>query len=344
MKQEITSEKKKELELEFKKSMLNVKIFSLMKKQLFSLVMMLALIVIASTSAWAQGSGTLASPLTQITGSTHVFNVSSDAGAHTYTWTLRENTGGTDPATHYSASAAAGAYTVTWTDLAGGVYYIQVVDENGAGCSTTRRFYVTVFTFDVRVAAVNSSAAELANNTEVCGDNNAAAGYIFDNALAGATLAAPDPDGNGSLTNARGTIYSTQWFQLTLTFDGGVTAPSYDNVTFDYVITATNAASASVVSDVYHFNGEAPDGNAAIANGTGSYNVPIMFFDRFNVANDITYSLTVTNFTIRNGATIQGVEKASNEVAYPSASPQQNTSGNVILNAAPGTSTITVTP
>ena len=79
MKQQITSEKFKKLEL--KKSMLNFKIFSLMKKQLFSLVILLAIIFGFSSNLFGQTQGTGLTPTSirlVAIGSKSTFSITND--------------------------------------------------------------------------------------------------------------------------------------------------------------------------------------------------------------------------------------------------------------------------
>ncbi len=88
MKQQITSEKFKKLEL--KKSMLNFKIFSLMKKQLFSLVILLAMVLVGGNAFGQLNDGSTPTNVRYIIqGSTATFSVTSTTES-SYHWDVLE--------------------------------------------------------------------------------------------------------------------------------------------------------------------------------------------------------------------------------------------------------------
>ncbi len=188
MEQEITSEKIKKLEL--KKSMLNFKILSLMKKQLFYLVLVLALIAGSIKSGYAQIGATAAENdathrYIMVTGSQHTFTVARSNDANTIAWSVW-----TDVATPVDVTAnttnvesSSGANTedfqLRWARSAFGNYYIQAVEtdaDNAAGCATTtRRFFVTIIDFDIYVYASTSTGAEISGALlDACGNGTTA--------------------------------------------------------------------------------------------------------------------------------------------------------------------------
>jgi len=144
MEQQIRNEKFREIEL--KKSMFNVKMFSLMKKQLFSLVMMLALVVLAGTSAWAQ-SGTLTNPIIQINGSAHTLHVDAH-GTNTYSWVTSATI--VDDFTSYTGNDTR-TLSYTWSETATGSFTFDVTETDPSETckTTTRRIHVLVIDFDI---------------------------------------------------------------------------------------------------------------------------------------------------------------------------------------------------
>jgi hypothetical protein len=209
MEQKITKEKTKEfIEMnETKKLMFNVLNFSLMKKQLFTLIALLAMLLV--------GSNVMAQPTTNsgltpaearlaVVGSTSRFAVTeaTGAGAATYEWDVFEIPGaaaydvvtanGTEIGTGCQILDVDGDVTVDYTTAtiyvrwltnangadANPIYCVQVTSTSTAGgsgntdCSTIRRFFVAVFDYDISVYLSDASGATAEGGTFAVGDVN----------------------------------------------------------------------------------------------------------------------------------------------------------------------------
>ncbi|MGF7140920.1 hypothetical protein [Roseimarinus sediminis] len=176
MKQKFTSEKNKELK-SLKESKFNFKISCLMKKQIFTLMMTLAIVLGLSVSALAQFGGDGLTPgnaKVVAQGSAYDFSVTTvDPDDETYLWTVQEfgftdaNIGIQAGLTNVSASKA----TITNADAATAnvrfddvpaentMFAVQCVTSN-ADCSTIRRFYISVFNFEVDVVLCNATGGD----------------------------------------------------------------------------------------------------------------------------------------------------------------------------------------
>jgi len=326
-----------------------------MKKQLFSLMMAFALVLGLSVTAFAQyGVGTVDDPVTHVTGSTHTYTVTTDGGG-TYAWTVRR-TDDSDPTTDYTVVGAANlaSFTFTWNDVAAGDYYVQVVDE-GDGCTTTRRFYVSVFTFDVLVYASDDGGTILTDFSG-CGDNNSQdPEYIFDNDPTTDENAIRADAANGALGAVQGTVGSTRYISFEVKFDDDIdTDPVYASVGFNYTVTATyTGGSGDATPDLQSFNSSASATGYSFINGTGPiFTVPIIWDDRWGSANDITFNVAAEDFTLYR---LEGGSSASGQVILGEERPEKegaqgdrinpdgqdaNTSEDVTIEAAPATSVI----
>ncbi len=253
MEQKITSEKIKKLEL--KNSMLNFKIFSLMKKQLFSFMVLLAIIFFASGNVWAQyGTFTPAQNnntqrYIMVAGSHHTFSATLSNSANAYAWTVWTNDGATNQTANTavvssstpSLTGVVTSFAVNWARSAAGSYYVQLIETdaaNAAGCATTtRRFYVTIIDFDIYVYASDENGLQLSTAAErtSCGNGttvnygNEGPGQAFNNTF----------NTNGDLigyvgTNPRTTRYISFQIIWRITGTTGVTVPTVESMTFDY--------------------------------------------------------------------------------------------------------------
>ena len=242
--------------------MFNVKMFSLMKKQLFSLVMMLALVVIAGSSAWAQGTGegTLDDPNFEFAGSTRTFSLtSSTPSSGSTSWQVYTTT-----ATYEADAAATTAvcdpvsgtgtsFTTQWTADATGRYIVRVTEETSNSCTTIRDFHVLIADFDVYVYAcdIDGTIIPSSGTLASCGINGSY--NPFDNELAGKT--GNNTDADGSLDNFEGTDpYSVRYVAVEISSDNiDLSTLAYywqfdftitDDTNTDYVSTATRTARA----------------------------------------------------------------------------------------------------
>jgi hypothetical protein len=353
MEQQIRNENFREIEL--KKSMFNVKMFSLMKKQLFSLVMMLALVVLAGTSAWAQ-TGQQDDPFWHVNGSTHTLTVTANANS-TFSWTA------SDPAALTAFTGTnTNVATITWSEDANGVYYFDVVETlTGAGfqaCqTTTRRVYVAVLDFDAYVFFSDNSGANIEANgalmtacgegtTSNYGDVGPGTAFSQEVVIPGNAVGSA-----GDLSVQEGANPQTQrYVSVSIHWDTApvgqtFVAPDILSIGFDYSINLTDADGTFV-----SFNNvaTATSGTTVVDGGAGSllYTIPLVYDVQWGI-DDVETQVTLTNVTLYGGnngtGTVLGVERNANESAYPNAAdPRQNTSAVQTIQSAPATSVISV--
>jgi len=358
MKQKFTSKKTRELEL--KKSMLNFKMFSLMKKQLFSLVMMLALIVMAGTSAFAQDGLTVATAYWHMPGSTHHVSVTNHAG-FTYAWGITmANCDGSAGAAVADGTGIAGAgntATITYSDDAAGVYRITVTETDGdGGCNTIRQFYTAVMNVNV---VVTSTLAD--------GTTAAPAADCNDYDLVGPTLSYLVPntnadDGGGSSANlaalTSASLYNERWVHLVLSVSDASGCPGIGNAPtaadlawrFDYTIADGGATGTNYVDNFVAMQAtanvtftDATDETSTItvAEGTTAITIPLRSNIRWATTNtdaDQSFTFNVANLVVDDDgdATFQdGGESTANEAIG-------NTSALQYINASPATQRIQI--
>ncbi len=95
----------------------------------------------------------------------------------TYTWAVYQWDGTTDyTASSWTGTAATGSYSgatdtdyntqITW--LATGFYVVEVVEENSDGCTTVRRFGVTIIDLDLLVVTKDHLGATLSAAGDYC--------------------------------------------------------------------------------------------------------------------------------------------------------------------------------
>jgi hypothetical protein len=287
MKQTITSEKIKKLEL--KKSMLNFKNFSLMKKQLFSLVLLLAIFVFAGNRVMAQ-TGLPTDPMIHFTGSEHTYSVTDQsATGNTYAWLIFTATGSPLASTgeaadvaHYSgvSGTATNSFTFTWTPAASGNYCIQVTESNEStrgSCGTIRQYFVLVIDFDLHLFASTSAGAEISAAADLvtCGSNFEYDPFFNDDV----DLTSVAYQAMGGATGP----YSTRYFTATLTASAGIDLANVDyRWTFPYTITGGD--------DTY-------DVSIVPVNHTGAVVVTYTSYNSGSVVVNLDANVTVTSVT-----------------------------------------------
>jgi len=280
MKQEITNEKTK---IRVNKSMLNFKIFSLMKKQLFSLGMLLALIIVAGTSSWAQNAtseveNTSARTYVMITGSTHTFTITQGRPGSSLQWIVYDGLNGTTVSdnadyTLVSANSTSPAFQITWAETAAGNYTVQVTETNPLAsefCSTVRRFYVNVLDFDVLVYASDDAGNVLTGDELLeCGEGNTAnygnepigtGAGAFNNQFGGAVNAGNLVPYIGAAAQAVGghVAYTTRHFTLAVRWNDNINVndiPTIASLGFDFDLTSNVIAELIQVNSGAHTTG-----------------------------------------------------------------------------------------
>lgn len=167
-----------------------------MKKHVYSLLMVMAIIGLARTTAWAQaGDGlTVSTALEQAVGSTTTFSF-LQTGAN-ITWTVLQADDGTYAPGGATAAAASGTHFNWVTDATGGtvdgdgftdeatayvkwlsaptagntIYIVRMEETTGDGCSTIREVYLSIFdfTFDVFLSDASGNSIEGTAATTIC--------------------------------------------------------------------------------------------------------------------------------------------------------------------------------
>lgn len=258
-----------------------------MKKQLFSFLMVLALVVLAGTSAMAQTSGLLPGTAKEIVrGSTVRFEVtdaSAGAGiATTHDWdvytiatTANLNAAGTaaTAATDYSfvtdqtGTTVAGASTTTVAFIkfltrpaAGNVFMVEYTGSSAGTCSTKRRFFLSVFDFNVDVVLSDNTGALIAGYNADADHSECSTwdGNVIQNGTTadyfeGADLTAPHADyvNNGNDNEPK---YTEKYFAVTITLSGN-SSMDLDDIKwrfryslFDDIATATDVTADADLS------------------------------------------------------------------------------------------------
>jgi hypothetical protein len=243
---------------EFKKSMFNVKIISLMKKQLFSLVMMLALFVLAGTSAFAQSNGlTIATAYWHTPGSEHQITTLA-ATPHTgttFAWAVASVTcAGGVPVTPSPVptltNETTATLTFTYPDAAAGIYRFTCT-ETANGCSTIREFFTAIMDINVVVIASNNLGTVI-NGAALTGCND----YTLRNGTNGNLVGNANIDDNTNNLNgwdSNDALFNERWVNVTLTTSEATTCPGMQALPaatsfawqFDYTVTGTNFPSAA---------------------------------------------------------------------------------------------------
>jgi hypothetical protein len=196
----------------------NFKNVSLMKKQLFSLMMAFALVVGLSVSAFAQNTGwAVASPIWHLPGSTHGFAVADHTNSD-YVWAISsvdcDGNAGTGAAQTITAvSGSEHQASVTYTDNASGLYRITVTESTTGDeeCSTTREFFTAIMDINVVVIASDDSGTEItAGALTTCND------YV---SIMGSDLVGnedADDGGNDLAANIDASLFNARYVNVTL--------------------------------------------------------------------------------------------------------------------------------
>jgi len=249
-----------------------------MKKQLFSLVMLLALVVFAGTSAWAQaGSGLKPNETKEIIrGSIVHFAVTDATGAtaaSTYDWKVYSGLS-TDPFTQGGTALTAGTNwdfatsltndavptepkgTEAWIkfltkpSVANGIYIVEVTAHN-TNCTTLRRFFISVFDFEVDVFLSESNGNPITGEGTTYQDIagcNTWGGKIIHNGLLGATTAfegdsLTGPHANYVANSTTPLIPKTTTYYFTVKIElTGNTSMDLDNLKWRMRYSLTNGA------------------------------------------------------------------------------------------------------
>lgn len=181
-------------------SMFNLKMFCLMKKHVFSLLMAFALVLGLSAGAWAQATtvpaaadqevGSTGNPKVYITGATDSLQITRGVlgGNSTVQWILYTGSAAvpgneatstdldlvahpTWDATQDNAVGQAARFRFKWTDNAAGAYYLQVTEtdqrtqasplQDRTCAVTVRGFHIFIMGFDVAIYASNNTGDSL---------------------------------------------------------------------------------------------------------------------------------------------------------------------------------------
>jgi hypothetical protein len=331
-----------------------------MKKQLFSLVMMLAIVVLASTSAMAQPANSSVHPAIHLAGSTHPVSVNRGVGSSTLSWVLYSGTaaGTTANAAHTTTTwpQTSNAFSLVWTDQAAGAYYLEVTEtDDDPTCSTTKRgFHIFIIGFDAYVFTSSATGAPIA--TTALTDCSTSPAYpAFMNDLTINPNNTPRTDGaesgtaDGDLSDFVGTNPKTQRdYTVRIVFDvnpetGAAYVPTtaLGSIKFDLAIDNTNLVSVNSVA-----NTAATVADVTVPlRASNEFTFPVIYNDRWGA--NLNSHATVTNVKIYTSAdgtgTTLGEEPVSKEDTDRSnATALDNQSDTFIIVSSPNTSTITV--
>lgn len=221
-----------------------------MKKHVFSLMMVLAMLGLAGTSAFAQGDGlSPATALQQVLGSTTEFDFTASTST-TITWSVLIADGSTYVAGGATSAATSGTDFNWVTDASGAtvaaapstadvfikwlvvpsgtnIYVVRMNESvDASGCSTYREVYISLFdfTFDVFLSTAGGSGISGAATT-IC---NTWDGTVIANATAapavdpldGAAITTPHADYINNPTDGELKL-TTTYFTISITLNGG---------------------------------------------------------------------------------------------------------------------------
>lgn len=204
-----------------------------MKKQLFSFLMVLALVVLAGTSVFAAPDDGLtpATAKEQVIGSTTNFSYTK-TGSNTVAWTVLQALKSTYVPGGATAAATSGSHFNWVTNATGQVietgtlgasvfvkwlsaptsptydmYIVRTEETTGDGCSTIREVYITTFdfTFDVYLSDAGGNSIEAAaGEPAICNswDATVVANSLVADATGTPPIPAVDPLDAGNITSA----------------------------------------------------------------------------------------------------------------------------------------------
>ena len=267
MEQKITKEKFKKFN-EIKNEnelMFNVKNVSLMKKQVINLMMMLALIVGAGVSAWAQ-DGMAPSTVKWVTiGSLQGYSVPDQSGAgNTYLWEVFEHNFAADDSdasiSDASLTDASGKVTISAsTDPATDITWLEVQEatstmfavqctESTGSCTTIRRFFIGVFDFHIDVALVDDN---IGTNPQPDADEaafcNSWDGDVILNTMDAADIAALNQALENNETASENKVTSS-YYQVTISVTAGASGLGIDDYKWRFLYSMPNASNVSIYS------------------------------------------------------------------------------------------------
>jgi hypothetical protein len=271
-----------------------------MKKQLFSFLMVLALVVLAGTSAMAQQGDGLA-PSTAywaIEGSVTTHTITPDGSSTTWNILIVDNTdasigqAGTaatvDSDYKIYTAGSASSISVRWLKSAGAnkLYAVEAVETADAGgCTTRRRSYVGVFGFDVDVLLTNSTTGADADADADFTDSNSWCGDVVTSSLTGAQIAAADASLINNPTNGEVKTTDTH-YRVVITLTNAPTGFSLNSLKWRLKYSLQNTQSVNVYGitslDGANFGGETANATIGNSGNTGT-------IDFTSAANNMIY-------------------------------------------------------
>jgi hypothetical protein len=368
MKQKFTSEKNKYLvNKNENETMFNFKISCLMKKQFNYLMMVLAMVILAGTSAMAQDGLSVATAVWHLPGSTHGLSVADGHTNTAFSWAVESidcaeaAASETLPAFTGGSEATASA-TFTYPEDAAGIYRFTVT-ENTTGdgaCSTTRQFFTAIMNIDVVVLASDNTGAEIAGLAlSSCND------YTL---LNGSDLVGnenTDDNTNSLGTWQEGTLYNERWVDVTLTVSDNTgcipdEAPANAPVAtdfawqFDYTVAGTNfitpdnfigmqaASNIDGTGNVTYTDGTSATSVITVEKGVTGFTIPLRSYIRWGTT-DVDADQAFT-FTVDAGTTALDDDATLDytDGTEPSTANGNNSSASQNIDASPATPRITI--
>jgi hypothetical protein len=220
--------------------------------------MVLAMVILAGTSAMAQDGLSISSAIWHMPASVHGVKVVENTNT-AYSWVINNVncTDGSTAATSNGASIAAVTdenwkATITYTAAATGVYRIEVTETTTTAakpnCSTVREFFTAIMDANLVVIASNSDGTVAGLALESCNDYSLAANNGSD--LVNNVDTDDNSDNLNGWNDATNTSYNQRWAKVTLSVSSlvsgaGCTVDNAPEVTdydwqFDYEISGTN--------------------------------------------------------------------------------------------------------
>lgn len=275
-----------------------------MKKQVINLMMTLAIVFGLSVSAMAQNDGEFPDQTYELAiGSSANFDVDSVAG-NTYAWVVYEAAITHTVGATTGLADASGKTTIanpTWasTDIkfygmpdTDNLFVVEVTEAEpvaDGGCSTVRRFYVSVFDFDIEVVAFNvnydfitmpdlsvpTDAVFTALDTIALEDCNSWSGDVVSNYISDALIQSMQADSTNNASIGENK-YTDSYFAIRTTIQGTSTFSDY-RARFQWSMDTLNDAS------IYQI--EVVDGPAMFASESASP-VTLWTSGAFNAAID----------------------------------------------------------
>lgn len=355
MEKQITIEKQKKLKNE---TMFNFKNVSLMKKQLFSLMMAFALVVGLSVSALAQAGLTVGNAVWHLPGSTHSLTVAGNTNS-TYLWTVSSVAcdgiaAGTNDVPTFSVDNAA-ACVFTYTSTAAGIYRFVVTETaTDGGCTTAREFFTSIMSIDVVVnASDNVGATITGGQLASCSD------YTLRRSETPATLVGnedTDDNTNNLVAYTDAALFNDRWVNVTLTVsdNSGCTvanAPTASSFAWRFNYTVANGVlgnyvenfvSIQPVTNVTFTDATDETSTIEVAAGTTSITLPLRSNIRWgtdgtNADQEFTFTVDAGTAQLDDDATLDYTDGTE-----PATANGNNTSASQVIHASPATPRISV--